>query len=163
MGTHFRPPRQNDIDHWKAIEMLYEAGVRFDVFDPHLHYWTQEYKKRMPDEEMSPFELRQVLFENALRERYQPWSNQWPGPRPTHPREVPAFLAWWGQQELKRLSIVLEVCEKLDIEPPKGLKGKLLLEKIENKSHPKKRKKRKIPAPQKKRKRGRSRKSDNIG
>lgn len=166
MGTHFRPPRRDAVDHWKAIEMLYEAGVRFEVFDSHYHGWTESYKKQASkQDDILPFELHQILYENNVREygqeNWKPFDDQWPGPRPTHPRDVPAFLKWWKQQEAMRRSIVLKVCYKLGIDPPKGLRGELLLQNLDNPLHPKS-PKQKAAAPLKKRKRNKRRDFDNT-
>lgn len=155
MGTHFRPPKQSDVDHWQAVEMLYAAGVRFGVYDSHVNYWIEEYKQR--GAEMSRFELGQVLMDLSIRWQYSDRSS--PGRRPSHPRDVPAFLEWWEEQELVRQRILLEVCEKLGVPPPPGLKGKLLLQKFANKPHPRKQDK-PLTVPKKKRKRNKLRRFD---
>ena len=157
MGTHFKAPKRSDDKAWEAIEMLYAAGVRYDVFDWHQHYWPEAYKTRGTSfagfamarafEERGWDYLDQVLGDIGIRipssdedstepkravttERYHPHQMQWRGPRPTHPRDVPAFLEWWREQGLDRIRIAVEACEKLGYEPPEGLRGELLLEEM---------------------------------
>jgi hypothetical protein len=58
---------------------------------------------------------------------------QWPGPRPKHPRDVPAFLKWWHERNLDRIAVAIEACERLGYEPPEGLRGELLLAEMKKK------------------------------
>ena len=156
MGTHFQPPKQNDIDHWKAIEMLYEAGVRFSWYDSRGDGWTRQYKQR--GDNMSPFELRQVWYENERAVRTHHYGL--PGQRPTHPREVPAYLEWLEQQKSERQAILLELCERLGENPPPGLKGEVLLQKFDDQHHPQKRRRKPLAVTPKKRKRNKLRRFD---
>jgi hypothetical protein len=157
MGTHFKAPKRSDHKAWEAIEKLYAAGVRYDVFDWHRHYWTEKYKefgmsfeKFLLGQIMGEFGyLKQVLSEIGIKlpksetgdldersrtavpkSHFRPHENQWRGPRPSHPREVPAFLKWWREQNLDRIAMAVEICERLGYEPPEGLRGELLLEEI---------------------------------
>jgi hypothetical protein len=157
MGTLFKAPRHNDTKAWEAIKMLYDAGVRYDVFDMHQHYWPERYIKYGDDFET--FVIGEVIARTAYlqsmmtnpgtigimpphpqdeptvppramrTERFRP-ETQWSGPRPTHPREVPAFLKWWHERNLDRIAVLVEACEKLGYEPPEGLRGELLLEEM---------------------------------
>jgi hypothetical protein len=151
MGTHFKAPRRSDDKAWEAIEMLYEAGVRYTVFDWHYHAYPEFYKrKRKTGETVEEHILRGVLGDIGIalpraeeatadsiqppKAKKKPWRDphktQWRGPRPTHPREVPAFLKWWKEQNLDRIAIAVEACEKLGYQPPDGFVGELYLEKM---------------------------------
>lgn len=69
-------------------------------------------------------------IDEEMPDRWKPHEHQWKGPRPTHPRDVPAFLGWWRKQNLDRIAIVVDICDKLGYEVPKGARGELLLEKL---------------------------------
>jgi hypothetical protein len=125
LGTHFKPPKRDRLEQWKVIETLYWAGIRFDVDDPG---WSNLYERYSTfgggwDE----FNLEQVMLAYGITDSdASKWQDLWcrhhfqcPGQRPTKLRDVPRYLEWSRQQNLRRIAVIFEVCDRLNrLRPP---------------------------------------------
>lgn len=124
MGTHFKAPKRSKTKEWQAIEMLYAAGVRFDVYDSHKNSWSNAYLAAGYGYNWSDFELWQVLAENGIGNkeqkdwRWTPQNYQFQGKRPTHPKDVPAYLERRNEKIIERITSVYQVCDRLNWSKP---------------------------------------------
>jgi len=125
LGTHFKPPKRDKVEEWKVIETLYRAGIRFEADN---QGWSDLYERYSTfGGGLNEFNLEQILLNRGITDTsVSGWQERWvghwlqcPGRRPTKLRDVPRYIEWTRQQNLRRIAVIFEVCDRLcRLRPP---------------------------------------------
>lgn len=117
MGTVFKAPKRQDELQWRAIEMLWRGGVRYEHANIAWHDFIMEIS--FDPAEWSQERLLRVM--KTYTEDNPVWQlplYQFSRPRPVHPRDVPDYLYWWWNNIRDYVAEVNRMCGRFGMSPP---------------------------------------------
>lgn len=116
IGKFFKAPKRNNAKAWEAVQILFDAGLRYNsssgkyrgtIFEDY-HKHKAQYTK---------YELLRVIERATWH--YMCYVNKWiGGERPRHPREAREFLQQIENRKAHMLVITHEIANRLGRDHP---------------------------------------------